>query len=92
MIIFQLIAFNPSAVCVSIEVTEFENGTKGNTDVYNIAKKTFNGATQKPIYKLFGGAMYILYFPDAYGWRITEIDDDGNFDDFSYESKNVIYY
>ena len=61
-----------------------------NTDVYNIAKKTFNGATQKPIYKLDGGVVYILYFPDAYGWRITDIEDDGDLGDFYHESKNII--
>ena len=44
-----------------------------NTDVYNIAKKTFNGATQKPIYKLDGGVVYIYYFPDAYGWRMGDL-------------------
>ena len=69
-------------------MTLIENGTKTQTDTYRITNKTFVGATQKPIYKLDCGDLFIYYFPDAYGWRIGDLFRIESFDIFSYESKN----
>jgi hypothetical protein len=83
------ITVDQGAVCVSIEVTFIQNGTKTNTDTYHITNKTFIGATQKPIYKLDCADLYIFYSPNANGWIIGDII--GNrMGDFYYESKNII--
>ena len=78
----------PGTVCVLIQV-EIEDGNGTYTEEFHITSRKVNRSTQKPIYKLVGGNQYIYYRPDAYGWRIGDIDGN-NFGGFYEESKNII--
>jgi hypothetical protein len=68
---------------------KIENGNDTFIFHYHITSRKVYGSSQKPIYKLVGGNQYIYYRPDAYGWRIGDIDGN-NFDGFYEQSKNII--
>ena len=64
----------------------FESGKNITPEIYHISDIKVNGASHRPTYKLEGGDEYIFYFPDAYGWRIGDIINGTELDDFSLES------
>ena len=72
---YLIYTVDPSTVCVSIEVNFFENERKITSKIYHISDVKVNGAKKWPTYKSDYGALYIYYFPDAYGWRIGDLLD-----------------